>query len=242
MTQLYTSRIVPVNATATAAAVGYPATNALLQAIGQPWRATDATQTDLIIDLGTALTVRGIGLQDTNAASVTIASSPDNITYTDRVTPTLPSDRFGRRRGIGAVNLSARYWRIRIAAGSPVEAYWNIGAVYVFGSAAAITNPTYGLQFETNHAENRTFLANKREVVSAVGTRFDLISGKFELDPTTTTGTFFQSIRGNVVWLDMEITSRAWSTWPLFNSAGSDKETLPNYAQYEVDLNAREVV
>jgi len=95
MTQLYTSRIVPTNATATTAAVGYPALNALLQAIGQPWRATDATQTDLIIDLGAALTVRGIGVQDINAAGVTIASSPDNITYTDRATPTFTADRRG---------------------------------------------------------------------------------------------------------------------------------------------------
>ena len=244
MTQLYTTRIVPTNATATTAAVGYPALNALLQAIGQPWRATDATQTDLIIDLGAALTVRGIGVQDINAAGVTIASSPDNITYTYQATPTFTADRFQRSRGIGAVNLSARYWRIRIAAGTPTDAlaYWRIGAVYVFGAVAAPINPQYGLQIETKHADSRITMSNGREAVSSVGSRFDMITGKFLIDTTGLIGTFLNDIRNGVIWLDMQVATKQWLSWPLFNNAGSDKETLPNVTQSEIDLNAREVV
>ena len=244
MPQLYTSRIIPVTASASTAAVGFPALNALLQAISLPWQSTNTTQSDLIIDLGAAFTVRGIGVQDINAAGITIASSPDNVTYTDRVTPTIVADRFGRGRVIGAVNLSARYWRIRIAAGTPTDAlaYWRIGAVYVFGAVATPINPQYGLQVESRHADSRIALTNGREAVSSVGSRFDALTGKFLIDTTGLIGTFLADIRSGIIWLDMQIPTKTWWSWPLFNNASADKEMMPNVTQAEIDLNAREVV
>lgn len=245
MSLLYTSRIIPTTATATSAATGYAATNVLLQALGVPWRSTATTQQDVVIDLGSAQTPRGIGVQDTNATSIVIASSADNITYTDRVTLDLTNvSRFGRRRGCAGVNTSARYWRLRIASATPPDglAFWRIGAVYVFGAVATTLNPEYGLNIETRHAENRESLANGGEAIAAIGTRFDVISGKLRLDAANSIGSILPDIRQGVIWLDLQVSTRNWWTWPLINNAGSDRESMENPAQAMIDLNAREVV
>jgi hypothetical protein len=248
MSLLYTSRIIPVTASATSAAAGYPATNALLQSIGAPYRATVTTQTDLILDLGTAQTPRGIGVMDTNATSIVIASSPDNITYTDRATLDLTNvDRFNRRRGCAGVNTSARYWRLRIASATPPDglAYWRIGAVYVFGAVTDIVSPQYGFSVRSNHNESREQLANGREAIAALGNRSDVVTGKFVVSNTSLIiGSLLTDLRTGPVWLDMQVTARPSWTWPLINSAGNDEETMdmntPDYTT--IQLNAREVV
>lgn len=245
MGKLYTSRIMPTTASATSAASGYPATNALLQSIGVPWRAANATQNDLIIDLGSAQTVAGIGLTDINALSPVIASSADNVTYTDRATPTFTADRFGRVRGVAPVaSISARYWRIRFPAGTPTDgaAYFKAGAVYVFGAVATVLNPEYAMNVETQHAESRETLANGGIAIAAIGNRFDAVSGKLRLDASVSMGSILPGLRQGVVWLDLELSTRTWWSWPLINNAGADRESLENPAQANVDLNAREVV
>lgn len=242
---LYTQRIVPATASATSAASGFAATNVLLQALGAPWRSAATTQQDVIIDLGSAQTPRGIGVQDTNATSIVIASSPDNIAYTDRATLDLTNvDRFGRRRGCAGVNTSARYWRLRIANGTPPDglAYWRIGAVYVFGAVATVLNPDYGFAIETRHAENREGVANGSEAIAAVGNRFDVITGKLRLDASVGIGSLLPDLRQGVTWLDLQVPMRNWWTWPLTNAVGSDRESMENAAQAMLDLNAREVV
>jgi hypothetical protein len=248
MSLLYTSRIIPTTATATSAASGYAATNVLLQALGLPWRSTATTQQDVIIDLGSAQTPRGIGVQDTNATSIVIASSPDNTAYTDRATLSLTNvDRFNRRRGCAAVNTSARYWRLRIASATPPDglAYWRIGAVYVFGAVTDIVSPQYGFSVRSNHNESRESLANGREAIAAIGTRCDLVSGKFVVSNTNLIiGSLLADLRTGPVWLDMQVTARLSWTWPLINAANSDDETMdmntPDYTT--ISLNAREVV
>jgi len=249
MSLLYTSRIIPTTATATSAASGYAATNVLLQALGAPWRSTATTQQDVIIDLGSAQTPRGIGVQDTNATSIVIASSADNITYTGRATLSLTNvDRFSRRRGCAAVNTSARYWRLRIASATPPDglAYWRIGAVYVFGATTDIVAPQYGLTVRNNHAETRQQLDNGREAVAAIGNRFDVINGKFLVTKTgeMVIGSLLEEIRRGAVWMDLQVTQRPSWTWPLIASSATDEETMdqgtPDYTS--IVLNAREVV
>jgi hypothetical protein len=249
MSLLYTSRIIPTTATATSAASGYAATNVLLQALGAPWRSTSTALQDVVIDLGSAQTPRGIGVQDTNATSIVIASSADNITYTDRATLDLTNvDRFNRRRGCAGVNTSARYWRLRIASATAPDglAYWRIGAVYVFGAVTDVIPPQYGFSVRSNHNESREQLANGREAIAAIGSRADLISGKFGVQSTgpMVIGSLLADLRTGSVWLDMQVTARPSWTWPLINAAGSDDETMdmntPDYTT--ISLNAREVV
>lgn len=249
MSLLYTNRIIPTTATATSAASGYAATNVLLQALGAPWRSTATTQQNVVIDLGSAQTPRGIGVQDTNATSIVIASSPDNITYTDRATLDLTNvDRFNRRRGCAGVNTAARYWRLRIASATPPDglAYWRIGAVYVFGAVTDIVAPQYGLTVRSNHAETRQQLDNGREAVAAIGNRFDTLSGRVGVLSTGSMviGSLLADIRQGAVWLDMQVTQRPSWTWPLIASSATDEEVMdqnsPDYTT--IALNAREVV
>ncbi|MBL8512153.1 MAG: hypothetical protein JNM52_10980 [Betaproteobacteria bacterium] len=249
MSTLYSSRLVPTTASATTAASGYPATNVLLQSLGAPWRATGTGQTDVIIDLGAAKTVRGVAVSDVNFTGCTIASSADNTTYTDRATPTYSADRFGRIRGIAALNTSARYWRIRIASGTPADSlgYWRIGAVYLFGATASIASPQYGFSIDTEHAEARDKLLNGREAVAAVGNRFDRITGSFKVASVSpgssfAIGSLLQAMRAGVVWLDMGVSVRPWWTWPLIHNAATDREAMPNYDISDIKLDAREVV
>ena len=174
-----------------------------------------------------------------------IASSPDNVTYTDRSTPTFTADRFGRVRGVAPVaSISARYWRIRFPAGTPTDgaAYFKAGAVYVFGAVATVLNPEYAITVETQHAESRETLANGGVAIAAIGNRFDVVSGKLRLDATVSIGSILPGMRQGVVWLDLEISTRPWWTWPLTNNAGADREVMENHARAVIDLNAREVV
>lgn len=251
MSKLYTSRLLPTACTATSAQTGYPASNALLNALGLPWRAGAATQQDVVIDLGAATTVRGIGISDINADSVVIASSSDAVSYTDRGTLSFISpsraDRFGRRRGLQALNTIARYWRIRIAAGTPSDglAYWRIGAVHVYGAVTDITAPQYGLRIGTEHAESRERLANGRDAVAAIGNRFDRLGGRLLVSSASATlviGSLLSELRAGQCWLDLEYTVRSWWSWPIIADSAADEESIDNPDLSTITLSAREVV
>lgn len=248
MSALYTQRLLPTAITATSAAPGFPATNALLQALGAPWRSANTTQQDMVIDLGIASLVRGIGITDINVGSVVIASSSDNITFTDRATLTLWADRFERRRAIAALNTTARYWRIRIAAGVPTDglAWWRIGCIYLFGAVADIVNPQYGARVQTNHAESRERVANGRTAVAALGQRFDIVSGNYGVQTISvmTIGSLLQALRLGPCWLNLDLVSRPWWSWPLIANAEVDEESTPEKSPIytEIKLDAREVV
>ena len=252
MSKLYNARIsVPAaNVSATSAAAGYPASNAMLQSLGLPWRSTVTTQTDLIVDLGSARTVRGIGFSDINALSgFTIASSADNVGYTDRATPTFAADRYGRIRGVAALNTSARYWRIRFASGTPADgaAFWRIGALYLFGAVTDIVSPKHsGFKRKTNNAEIRTKLDNGRESAAAIGIRHDVVSGQFGVRSTgtSTIGSMLADLRAGAAWIDFENPYQPSWTYPFVAAAEEDEESNdqggPDYSV--ISFNAREVV
>jgi hypothetical protein len=117
--------------------------------------------------------------------------------------------------------------------------------VYVFGAVTDIVSPQYGFSVRSNHNESREQLANGREAIAAIGTRCDLVSGKFVVSNTNLIiGSLLADLRTGPVWLDMQVTARPSWTWPLINAANSDDETMdmntPDYTT--ISLNAREVV
>jgi hypothetical protein len=245
MSLLYTNRIIPVTATATSAQADYAAANALTQALRVTWRSANTAQSDIVIDLGVAVTLRGLGISEINAGSVVIASSPDNVTYTDRATLAFTADRFARRRACAALNTSARYWRIRIAAGTPLDgaAWWQIGSIYLWGASTEIVAPQYGFAVRTAHNESRETLANGRTAVASLGTRHDVMTGKFGVTNALVIGDLLAAMRTGAVWLDLQLPTRAWMTWPIIANATDDEESITQSIEHsEIKLDAREVV
>lgn len=125
---------------ATSQATNYPATRVaaiLPHPVIRRWRSTSTVQQNIICDFGSSKSVAAIALFGANFQNVTVASSPDNVTYTN-VTGTgqnLVQDTIdGYYKWYLACSVTARYMRIRIPAiGS--NTIYDGASYYTLGSA-----------------------------------------------------------------------------------------------------------
>lgn len=119
---LYDSRFLDGTPTATDTAAGFSVLNIRDYRAYTFWKAASAGTKYITVDCGTAksadcLAIIGHNLKTANA-SISVESSADNITWTERLASFTPStDRAFLKTFISA---SARYWRVKIVTASVV--------------------------------------------------------------------------------------------------------------------------
>lgn len=233
MASIYYGKLAIVSVTATDAAAGFPASNVAAESLGRPWRAVDAGAKDVVIDLGSSLAINSLFLHDVNFASATIATSPDNITYTALGTLTAFAGRRGRRRGRITVGLTKRYLKVSIAAGTPSDglAFWRIGAAYVFASkVTAAALPDKPLKITTMRPQVTGSLPNQIPAVAVVGSKMDRIEFSIPRFATDSLDDFLQRPDAGSVALDIEDPAYPEQIWPV---RYVENQTVEQFDEYQ---------
>jgi hypothetical protein len=143
--------------------------------------------------------------------------------------------------------ITAEHFDVQLSPqGTPTDgaAFWRTGSVYVMRDVIdIIKNPDYGFSEETDHAESRNTIINGQDVVASVGTRFDVLKGKFQVQASDkTVDSLLLAMRTGVVVIDMELTDFPSYVWPIRASRVKDSRSLNNPAFVEIEFEAKEVV
>lgn len=172
--QQWTSAFLSYTPTASpVAAANFPIEN-IASLAGRPqlrvFRSTVVTQQDIIVDFGSSKSVVATALLNANFASVQLAHSPDNVTYTDYTgspfTIAINKPRGGRYHLFVAFSFTKRYVRIRIPAQTPVDsaAYFSLGLALFSGTLnTLLANP----QAPTVESLTRVYLRSGEDITPA---------------------------------------------------------------------------
>ncbi len=212
--------LVPSSVTATSAAAGYAASQLALPQIGLPWRSTSTATQQVVIDLGATQTIASVWVQHLNAQQLTVERATVANSYTTVGTLTTRKQGDGRRKGRIALNASARYLRLTIAAGTPTDgaAYWELGAVYLFaGSQSFDSSPNAGLAVRYEHPQQEVTLANGQVRTASTGPSYAVLAPEVEHWPDEDLNWLVRQARTGTIGLDLELTSRPWALWPVRN-------------------------
>lgn len=215
---VYHTALSPSTATASTAATGYAATNALTTAVGKPWRSTTtAGSTTLIIDLGSSKAVAAVAVNHINASSVTVHADNSATPTTLKGTLTSYADGQGRRKGLLAFSATVRYIMLTFS-GTPTDAaaYWTAGSVYVFSTAAALPrDPLFGSDQSIDWPQIAQRLPNGSTLRIDRGTSRMAVRLRFSARITDDVESLARYARAGAVWLDLGLPSAQWCQWPL---------------------------
>lgn len=133
---LFDNRFLDATPTATDTAADYDVLNIRDLRAYTFWKAASAGIKYITINCGTAKNASGLGIAGHNfktiGAAVSVESSPDNTTWTERLAPFIPANDFALMKVFTEV--SAQYWRVKLGAGSaaPYIAILILGTPLVF--------------------------------------------------------------------------------------------------------------
>lgn len=239
MPNLYSSLLLPTTATATTSQVGYTATNALLQSLGYPWRAQNTTAHEYVIDLGSSKTIRGLLVHGCNFTSATISHSDNNVSYTTLGTLTTYANRYARRRGLLAMNVTKRYLKIAFS-GTPTDSlsYWWIGSVFVMGAVTAFLAPTYSYEVETLKPGIINKLGNGLSTKANTGLYRDIITMEWDAMDSETVTPVMALPDAGVCVLDMQLANYPDDIWPITTVEEKNPEVFyqPKFSKMRREL------
>lgn len=237
---VYTDTIT-VTPSASTSAVGYPASNLALQSVGRPWRSTTTGATTITLDMGSNQTPAALLLQDANFTAATIATSPDNATWTTRGTLALAADGQGRYKGVLALGVACRYVRASVS-GSPTDgaAYWRVGAAYLWLSAAIVTAPDYGMQIAYNYPQSRADLPNGAAVTVGLGPSYAILTGKISGGAADNVAAIMRAARSGVIGVDMQSAQAPWLQFPMVHREKSIDQTAQDWGYWPTAQLLRE--
>jgi hypothetical protein len=235
---------------ATSAAANYPATNLRETSVDRPWRSTTNALQNIDIDLANSLAVTAIGVQMTNAPTVTVFADTFTVPTTSRGVITPVTDNNGRRKGSLAFSATVRYIRLQIPATSvvadddgTVQAYYTIGSVYVFANTLTLPrDPLYG-QSSTELLTPQTSvdLANGQNVTSNNGAPVTVINLGFSARAQDDVERARRLARLGPAWLDLDIASERWRQWPVRSVVERVTRSIARVNGERVELPFREL-
>lgn len=159
----------------TSEATNYPSTR-LITPLPHPvirrWRSTSTVQQNIICDFGSSQSVAGVILLGANFQSVTMASSPDNVTYTNLpgTATNIGQDTIdGYYKWFLAAGVNARYMRVRIP---PIGSnlIFDGASYYTLGSALFVSSVSVwprDLPAPRDVTLSRTYLQSGTDILPA---------------------------------------------------------------------------
>lgn len=130
-------------ATATSTATGFAATNAVSLDRPSKWKANVATASSIQFDLGVPVLVSGVVIGNHNGTGWTgtkIQHSPDGVTWTDLVAPTLTT---GQDYYFTGFSFTKQYWKVLTTSAT---AAMEIGVFYLGTQLTLSNNPSHPLK------------------------------------------------------------------------------------------------
>lgn len=248
---LYYSRLSPSSWSATSTKAGYSASNAGSTGIARPW-ASNATGTQQLIgDLGSAQTVRGICIQSCPVSTIDVRADNSATPTTSRgsITPALA--RHGVYRGSLGVNISARYLSAYFAsptllgAGAGVyskePAAYEVGAFHAFGAVLTLPcEPLLESDIQHSYPQSVEQLPNGQAMVISRGAPYATISLRFRPTASQDIEQIARIARAGICWLDLGVTARPQLQWPVRMIEEAHARTFQGGADV-VTLRFREV-
>lgn len=232
-------------ASASSEAAGYLASNAPDSAVSKPWRSNTTAASWLQIDLGSAQTIAGVSISDTNGDTIAVTvgnSSPPGtsagflLAHAGLAASVDGPD--ARRRGLVAVAGSYRYIRLSFS-GTPTDAlgYWRAGAVTVWGASWALpVPPLYPLSIECQRGQDNVTLPNGSEIAIARGIERERMTISFKPTASQTIEQLVRYARAGAVWLDLGVASEPALQWPIHYPGPSVTRRKQGYNREPVEL------
>lgn len=257
MAQLFYGKITWLSATATSAAAGYPASSAILEAIGRQWRSATVGAEEWVGNFAAGTFVHTFALHDVNFASANIQVSVGGGAFATVGVMTTYADRHGRRRGRITINTAnVTSIKVQVAAGTPTDstntAYWagaaptwRIGAAYAFASTVTPSAfPKYAMRRATKRPRVTSNLVNGAVSVAATGGNVDRVDLTFENQASEVVDDFIARGSAGTVWMDMGVAAAfPEHQWPVRIVQDEIDEDYPRPMWYAIGtLSFLEVV
>jgi hypothetical protein len=224
--KLYYSLHSPSSWSATSTKTGYSASNAATTGIRRPWASNATGAQQLIADLGSSKTIRGLAVQSCPVSAV--AAYVDNIATptTDRGDITPAQASHGIYRGLLAMNVSARYASayfdsptlLGANAGvySVEPAVYEVGAMYAFGAVMDLpVEPLIDSDIDAVWPQSNERLPNGAETVITRGAPFVRINMRFRPSASHDIEKIARIARAGLCWLDLGVAARPELSWPV---------------------------
>ena len=223
---LYYSRLSPSSWSATSTKSGYSASNAGSTGIARPWASNATSTQQLIGDLGSTQTVRGICIQSCPVSTIDVRADNSATPTTSRGSITPAQARHGIYRGSLGVNISARYLSAYFAsptllgAGAGVyskePAAYEVGAVHAFGAVLTLeSEPLLESEIQHNYPQTTEQLPNGQTLVVSRGAPYAELSLRFRPTAGQDIEQIARIARAGICWLDLGVTARPELQWPV---------------------------
>lgn len=223
----------------------YPPSNLLTPRVGLPWRSSDMTGGDVILDLGVSRTIKAIAIQDTNTAEISVFAdnAPSPTTFRGDLTQSM--DRSGRYKGLLIIGSSfgARYVRLNFFDGPNDDlTYYRAGAVYVFSSEYGLPrDPIYPVEIGYNEPMTAHDLPNGQDVPVNRGPSFHELRLDYALRADQDVEVMRRQARAGVCWLDLGL-SYGGLSFPVMHVEGRGGRMIERHNRETVSVPLREVV
>lgn len=238
---VYSGMLTPVSATASTAASGYAAANALIPGVNRGWKSTGTGSQWITVDLGASLAVVGVALQAIDGANIGVSVYADNAAAptTYRGVMSIGSDANARSKGIFAFSATVRYIRCYVAGSSTV----GVGSIFVFTAATNLNRgPLYGqttITPITPQVSNE--LPNGIIETYATGSATTEISMGFGPAPTDDLDAVRRAARAGPCWLDFGLSNQRDRQWPVRHVEDKSPRKIDRYNRESQSLTFREI-
>jgi hypothetical protein len=218
VTAIYYGKVTPQSAASTTAAPGFPASNALLEALGRNWSGTGVGNETFDITMAAATQVYALQLHDVNFAVAAIQKSSNGIAFNAVGNLTSYAGRHGRRRGLIVFNdPNVKVARIIIAAGASTDGKpWRIGSANLFASKYALPfGPEYTYSVRTKRPQISTTLPNGVPSIARSGLNIDRIALTFKRKDIESFDPLIQQATAGTCAFDLELANYPEGVWPV---------------------------
>lgn len=227
---------------ASTAAAGYAAAQAADSAVSKPWRSTTNSASWVQVDLGSALTVAAVAISETNASGISVQYGATSTPSTNLGAINTAADGQGRRKGVLAAAISARYWRFNFS-GTPTDgaAYWSAGSVWLFATATTLPDPVYPATIDYSRGQDLATLPNGREIAVARGISRARVQLGWRVGPSQDIEQLARLARAGAAWLALGISGEPAMTWPVIFTGPSIVRRKDGFNRERVDLDLLEL-
>lgn len=244
MSQFHFNAIQPLTATASSAAIGYAATNALIPGVMRGWRSAAGGAQWLQLDLGSSKAVQAVCIQAYEAGvgifSGNVMADNSNPPVTNRGSIVLSNgDMNGRVRASLKFSATVRYIRFNFSGSASA---YSVGSVFVFANAgAAPADPLYGASsIAAVHPQVRNELPNGVVESYKAGASAVELDLAYAVNATQAVESMRIAARDGPCWLDFDLTDRS-RQWPVrYHEPRSDRR-LDTFNRESVSLRFREI-
>lgn len=240
--QFFSGFINPTGATASSAAAGFPATNALIPGVSKPWKSTGGGAQWIQVDLGSAQTVTAVALHDMGGGGnvSTIQADTVNPPVTSYSTFSAGTDENGRRKGSALIGASVRYIRFNLTGSIPA---YSVGCVLVFAASQVVgVDPLYGdTTIRQIDPQVRKDLPNGIVEAYSTGPALSELDLGFAPDPTADIEALRRAARLGPCWIDFGITSDRGRQWPVRHVENETDRQLQRFNREPVSIKLREI-